>query len=556
MNGPSRHATARMRTPPILLLLAAFLPLVACEAPPTPGGGTAVIGAASDLDVANPLISVDGWTNEVLRYVLFTPLVRYGPELDYAPALAESWEMAGDTAVVFHLRRDLRWHDGVPTTAHDVLFTFRRAKDPATGFPNADYFALWTGGEVVDSFTARFSIEPHAEPLAGWPFIPIVPRHLLDTVPAGAMRRAAFNQAPVGNGPFRFVSRRPGDRWIFEANPDYPEMLGGPPLLDRLVWRLIAENSAQLTELRVGEVDLALHPPPADVRELADRPELKAVVKPTRQFRFVAWNGRRPPLDDPRVRHALAMGIDRGRLLTGLRSGFGAVATGPIMPFHWSYDPGLEPIPFDPDSARVALAAAGITDRDDDGTLETPDGADFAVEIKIPANNDLSRDMAEAIRSDLERLGVAATTRALELGTLFADVTSPDRDFDAALLGWSGDFRLDLRDTFHSRSLDGPYQFASYANPAADSLMDRAVRTMERERAVPLWREVQRILADEQPWTVLYYQTDAFLARERLKGLDMDIRGGLVNVTDWWLAGQDEEPPSATGAEAGPGTEE
>jgi peptide/nickel transport system substrate-binding protein len=216
------------------------------------------------------------------------------------------------------------------------------------------------------------------------------------------------------------------------------------------------------------------------------------------------------------------------------------VATGPIMPFHWAYDPAVAPIPFDPDSARALLARAGIRDRDGDGILERPDGSDFALEIEIPAGNDLSRDVAEAIRGDLANLGVAATTRALELGTLFADVTSPERDFDAALLGWSGDFRLDLRDTFHSRAMEGPYQFASYSNTALDSLMDRAVRERSRERATPLWHQVQRILVDEQPWTVLYYQTDAFLAQERLRGLDMDIRGGLVHVTDWWL----EEPGS------------
>jgi peptide/nickel transport system substrate-binding protein len=549
MKRPNRRPGARgrgTRLLPLLLLLPALLALAACGDAAERRGGTVVIGSATDIDVANPLVSVDAWTNEILRYVLFTPLVRYGPELGFAPALAESWEMTGDTAVVFHLREDLRWHDGIRTTAHDVLFTYERAKDPATGFPNADYFSLWTGGEVVDSFTVRFSLEPHAEPLAGWPFIPIVPKHLLDTIPAEAMRRAPFNQAPVGNGPFRFVSRRPGDRWIFEANPDYPAGLGGRPLLDRLVWRVIPENAAQLTELRVGEVDLALHPTPGEVRALAERPNLKAVVKPSRQFRFVVWNGRRPPLDDPRVRRALAMAVDRGRILDGLQSGLGEIGTGPIMPFHWSYDPALEPLPFDPDSARAILAAAGVRDRDGDEVLEYG-GDDFAVEIKIPANNDLSRDMAEAIRSDLERLGVAATTRALELGTLFSDVTSAERDFDAALLGWSGDLRVDLRDTFHSRSMEGPYQFASYANPRLDSLMDRAVRETDRERAAPLWREVQRVLLEEQPWTVLYYQTDAFLARERLRGLDMDIRGGLVHVTNWWLAGDQTEPADEVG---------
>lgn len=534
------------------LVLALVIATLACGETAPPRGGTVVIAGGGDLDFANPLVSVDAWTNEILRYVLFTPLIRYGPGLTYEPVLAESWEMEGDTAVVFHLRSDVSWHDGRPTTAHDVLFTFQRARNPATGFPNAGYFARWTEAAVVDSYTVRFEMEPHADPLAGWPFTPIVPRHLLDTVPAAQMRQTPFNTAPVGNGPFRFVSHRPGDRWVFEANPDYPEGLGGRPLLDRLVWRVIPENAAQITELRVGEVDLALQPRPDQLRELAERDGIRVLRKPSRQFSFLAWNGQREPLGDARVRRALALAIDRPAILAGLRRGLGELATGPIMPFHWAWPEDLEPVPFAPDSARSLLAAAGIGDTDDDGTLELPDGEELAIAISVPASSDYQRDMAEAVRGDLDELGVRATIRPTEMTTLFADVTSPERRFDVALLGWQGDVRLDLRDTFHSKALGEAYQFSSYANPEVDSLLDLATAETDREQARPLWRRVQELLLEEQPWTLIYYQTDAFLARERVRGLHMDIRGALVNVADWWVesdraGGAEEAPAQNTG---------
>ncbi len=541
------NGSARSRTAVGCVFLAAAL--AACADAGPRRGGTAVIGAGSDLDHANPLVSVDAWTNEILRYALFTPLIRYDEALEYEPHLAESWEMLGDTGVVFHLHEDVRWHDGAPTTAHDVLFTFERAKDPATGFPNAGYFSRWTRGEVLDSFTIRFHFEPHADPLAGLPYTPVAPRHLLDSIPPGQLRQAAFNRAPVGNGPFRFVSQRAGDRWIFEANPDHPETLGGPPLLDRLVWRVIPDNSAQITELRVGEVDLALQPRPEQVEVLGRREDLRELVKPSRQFSFIAWNALRPPLDDPAVRRALAMGIDRARILQGLRKGYGQVAVGPIMPFHHAYHPTLEPLPFDPAAARALLAEAGIRDADGDGVLELPDGAAFELEIKVFASSDFNRDVAEAVRGDLADLGVAASTRPTEVATLFGDVTSPDRRFDAALLGWSGDFRPDLTDTFHSRARGGPYQFASYGNPELDSLMDRAALEADPARAAPVWHRIQEILLEHQPWSVLYYQEDAFLARVSLRDANMDIRGALVNLQRWWLAAPDRNegaPPDTT----------
>jgi peptide/nickel transport system substrate-binding protein len=542
--------TSRRR---VLLVATIAVAAAACAGDASPRrGGTVVIAAGNDIDFANPLVSADALTNEILRYALFLPLVQYGPDLEFEPMLAESWEMIGDTAVVFRLRRDVAWHDGVPTTAHDVLFTFERARDPATGFTNADYFSHWTAGEVVDSFTIRFRLEPHAEPLAGWPFAPVVPRHVLDTVPAAAMRQAAFNRQPVGNGPFRFVSRRANDRWIFEANPDFPAALGGPPLIDRLVLRVIPDNTAQVTEIRVGSVDLALRPSPDQVAEAAARPEIHAVVKPSRQFSFLVWNAQRPPLDDPRVRRALAMAIDRDRMLDGLRRGYGSPGVGPIMPFHWSWDDGIRPVAFDPDAARALLEEAGIRDRSGDGRLQLEDGSAFRLEIKFPAGSDAWRDLSEAVRGDLARLGVAVTLRPLEATTLFGDLMSAERRFEAALLGWSGDVRVDLRDTFHSRAASGPYQFASYRNPEVDALLDRAVVELDREAAAPIWRRVQRILRDEQPWTVLFYHTDAFLVRDRLNGLEMDIRGALVSLPRWWV----DDPGAHDDALDGDRTEE
>ena len=526
-------SSSRIRTLAACILVTA--PGLACGDAGPRGGGTVVIATGNDLDHPNPLVSVDGWTNEVLRFTLFTPLVRYGPDLGYEPALAESWELIGDTAVVFHLRDDVRWHDGTPTTAYDVLFTVERAQDPGTGFANAGYFGAWEDGEVIDSFTVRFRLQPVPDPLAGLPFTPPVPMHLLDTIPPERLRQAAFDRSPVGNGPFRLVSARAGDRWVFERNPDYPDGLGGPPLLERLVLRIIPDNTAQLTELRAGEADLALQPRPDQVRTMAEREGIRAVVAPSRQMSLIAWNGARPPLDRADVRRALAMAIDRRTLLDALRSGFGELATGPIMPFHWAFDPELEPLPYDTAAARALLADAGVEDRDGDGVLETDDGADFAIEIKLPAGSDYRRDVAEAVRADLAELGVRVTTRPTEATTLFADVTSPERRFDAVLLGWTGDFRLDFHDTFHSEALGGPYQFASYSNPALDSVMDRASAARDRAQAAPLWRQAQRILRDEQPWTPLYYQTDAFLARERVQDLEVDIRGVLVNVRKWWV---------------------
>jgi peptide/nickel transport system substrate-binding protein len=500
-------------------------------------GGTVVVAGPTDLDDMNPLVASETWATQVLRFALFMPLIRYDAHLGYEPYLAQSWEMTGDTGVVFHLRHDVRWQDGEPTTAYDVAFTYERAKDPATAFPNSEYFEYWRGVQVLDSFTVRFRFEPHAEPLAGLPFTPIAPKHLLDTIPPSRLRQAAFNLAPVGNGPFRYVSHRTNDRWIFEANPDFPKDLGGRPYLDRFVWRDVPENVAQVAEIEAGDVDVALTPPMDVVRKASEARGVHLVQYPSRNYAFVGWNGRRPPLNDARVRRALTMAINRKAMVDGFRDGFGQVAVGPVLPWHWAFDPDLPPLPFDPDSARALLAAAGYRDRDGDGVVENAAGQPFRIELKVVANNSVNRDVAELIRANLAAVGVRVVPQPVEGTTLIGDVTSPDRRFDAFVFGWDGDFRLNLRNQFHSAEITGPYQFASYRNPEVDSLLDAANRITDRKKALPLWHRLQRILRDEQPWTFLYYAPQVLLVRDRLQGAIMDGRGALVDLPQWWVAG-------------------
>lgn len=510
-------------------------------------GGTVVVVNTSDLRDLNPLVAGEKFAQEVNRYMLFLPLVRPGEGLDYEPALAERWELLGDTGIVFQLRRDVRWHDGHPTTARDVVFTFERAKNPETAFPNANALAAYRSVEAPDSFTVRFSFEPHMDPLAGWAFTPIAPAHLLDSIPPGRLAQASFNSAPIGNGPFRFGEFRQNDRWVFEANPDFPDALGGRPFIDRFIWRPVPNATAQVAELHAGTADITLSPPPDEFPALRSAPGLRGIDRPGSQYASVVWNGRVPPLGDARVRQALGLAMDRSRIIQTVRGGFGAPAVGPIGPSHWAYDGAVEPMPHAPDSARALLRAAGIEDRNGDGILELENGQPFQIELKYPANSPINRDMAELVRQDLARIGVRVVGRATEWSVLVQDFNTPRRNFEALLLGFNMEYNLNLRDSFHSDVIGAGFQFASYSNPRVDSLIDRVQLARSREDARPIYSEIQRILRDEQPWSFLYYYPDLVVIRDRVQGVEMDERGALMSVQRWWVSA----PRDAAGAPAG-----
>ncbi len=526
------------------LAVVAFV-AVACSERPTPranagagpvDGGTLVVAAHVDLEFPNSILAGEVWTQEVNRYLLFLPLVRYDSALGYEPRLAESWKQPSDSTLVFRLRRGVHWHDGEPVDAYDLAFTFDRVKDTLTASPRVSDLTGWRDAQVVDSFTVRFRIDPDPDPLAAWVNLPIMPRHLLDTIPAERMRQAEFNRHPVGDGPFRFVSRTANDRWVFEANRSFPAELGGPPHLERVVWRVIAEPTAGLAELLTGQAQLSLALPADKIREVEAAAGAHVVARPTLKFTMIIWNGKRAPLGDVRVRRALTMGLDRQEIVDVLRSGRGEVAAGPVAPGSWAADSSLKPLPFDTTAARELLAEAGFRDRNGDGVAEGPGGRALAFDLLIPANNSMNRDLAQMIQAQLSRIGVKVGIRPQDAATLTANVLSPRRRFDAVLLSWETAMRPDVRVIFHSQSLGQPFAAASYANPAFDVAVDSAEAASSRATAAPYWRTAQRILRDEEPWTFLYYYPDLFGVRDELRGVDMDIRGAFRGIDGWWLA--------------------
>jgi peptide/nickel transport system substrate-binding protein len=250
---------------------------------------------------------------------------------------------------------------------------------------------------------------------------------------------------------------------------------------------------------------------------------VRRLERPTLSYVTVAWNGRRPPLDDGKVRRALTMAIDRDVIVEALRGGHGRVAAGPVPPWHWASS-GLGPLPHDPDAARSLLEEAGYGE-----------GSPLRLTLLFPAGSDFNRDLAQVLQWDLGRVGVLLELRELEFGTLVETITDPRRDFDAVLLALDADARLDLRSLYHTAALEGPFQVAGYSSTALDSVLDALESETDRRTSLPLWERAQELVADDQPWSFLYYLTDLVLVRTRLHGVEGDLRGVLHSAARWWV---------------------
>lgn len=500
-------------------------------------GGTAIVGMRSDFSGFNSITNVSQYTDEVIKYGLFTPLVQYDDDLDVRPWLAASWELEGDTAVVFALREDVLWHDGTPVTAEDVAFTFELAKDSATAsLLGQAYLSQVASVEVLGPHRVRFSFSgPHAQALEDFWWAPM-PRHLLAEVPPGELRNAPFNRRPVGSGPYRFAEWRANERLVLERNPDFPEGLGGPPALARVVFRIVPEPATLLTELITGGVHLDIPVEPQQVREIEASPQAELLSYPGRTVYFIAWNTRREPFTQGAVRRALTLAVNRQEIIDALLFGHGTPATSPIPP--WSpLNPGVEPLPHDPEAAARLLEEAGWVDRDGDGIRENDQGVPLRFTL-LSSDAALNRAVVEVVQEQLRSVGADAALRVMEFQTMLSSFRG--RDYDAAFANWVLDnFQVATAPDalFHSRwaAEEGSANRTSFADPVADSLLDRGRAATDPAEAREVWRSFTELLQREQPVTFMFWLDELAGVREDVGGVTMDARGELQGMASWTL---------------------
>lgn len=540
------------------LLVLSLTALVACSGGGSAGegpgaeeapvdGGTAVVSRISDFDAFNQLVSTDYDTSQVLRYMLFMPLVQLDDELNYRPYLADSMWMSEDgLALSFRVRDGVTWHDGTPVTADDVVWSTETYMNPDLAFANAQYFQFVDRVEKIDDRTVTFHFtEAHSDAPMDFIEWEPKPKHLLENIPVTEMRNAEFNRNPVGNGPFRFVSWDANQQVVFEANPDF---VLGRPHLDRVVIRIIPEQTTELTELLTGNLDLVRAVQPAEAERVESNEGTRLITYASRSYTYLAWNTANPLFSDARVRRALTMGMDREQIVNALLYGYGEVAVADAMPFQWEFDDSLEPWPYDPEGAKALLAEAGWSDTDGDGIVDK-DGRPFRFTLETNQGNDLREDLVVIAQSDLRKIGVDAQPRLAEWNSLIDRLKQ--KDFEAVVSGWSVDFKFDPTETLSCAG--GVYNYPSYCNAQADSLVQTALTTLDRAQAQPLWSGYQEIIHRDQPYTFMYYLTERLGVSDRLRGVVGDARGHMVSVRDWWIP-EDQQRQSAPVASAAGGS--
>ncbi|HUE97239.1 MAG TPA: ABC transporter substrate-binding protein [Longimicrobiaceae bacterium] len=541
---PARHPTWASRSRGLAALaLAGLVGLAGCgdgERQTAPTGGQVVIGHGADMDKPNSLIistDLDSYVVDMLYPRVLGVLWEDG-ELEYVTmdrdpsALARSYEYFGpDSASIrYHLRSDMRWSDGQPVTAHDAAFTLQTQGLPEVASPRQDYnreireIVAENDSSLVVHFTRRYP-EIHFHTAGA-----IVPRHVYEGSDLSQMRSHPTMTDPVANlvtaGPMRLTQWLRGQRIVLERSPDFEPQ----PQIDRIVFRIIPEETTRMIELQTGNIDVA-QVPFNFVPEIRAANHLRIDTEEKRSYEYIAYNPRGHTFfADPEIRRALGLALDKDAMIAALQmEEFAAPAGGPYPEiFRRLYDPEDQAsLPYDTARASQILAGKGWT-RGRDGVL-TRNGQRFSFTLATNGENRRRVDIAQLAEQHWSRIGVNANIQTMEFNTLM-DRTQ-NRQFEATILGWNVGLSPDLYQLWGDPEL--PFNFVSYDNPQAQALMEQAVAQPTEEAAAPIWREIASLISADQPYTWLFFYDRPYGVNNRVQGMRIDTLSPYQRVWEW-----------------------
>lgn len=496
-------------------------------------GGTLYRRLEGEPATLNPLLQTDDSSSFVIADVARN-LIDLDKNLQPVGGLCDRWEASPDGRTwTFHLRDGAAWEDGTPVTSRDALFTLEKATDPKVpAFLFSSGLEGFDGAEAVDDRTFRVRFRT--------PYAFRVYSFVMPLVCAARNARRDFlaspdDRAPFSNGPYRVARWRTSESIDLVRNPHY----AGPRApFDRVVFRILPDAAQAYRALERGEID-EMRLSTDQWRASASDPNFARCCRTTLfydlSYFYIGYNNRSPLFSDAPTRRAMAMLLDRGRLVRDLFFGTARILSGPWAADSPAYDPSVAPYPFDPAAARALLAQAGWKDSDGDGVLERG-GKRFEFDLLYGAGGASARQVCEVFKSDLEKAGIVCRPRAVEWAAFTKRMDAGD--FEAVASVWSGDPNPDLYGYWASNQ--GPpngLNNLSYANPEVDRLLNEVRAEPDAGRRKDLFHRIHRLIHDDAPATFVFQSAQKYALSRSIGGL-VSTPVGLFHFwpdsTAWW----------------------
>jgi peptide/nickel transport system substrate-binding protein len=468
-------------------------------------GGTLKAGLASDIFNLDPLLS-GAVVDRQLYYNLYDSLVAMDTNLQIIPSLAESWDIPDSKTYVFHLRHNVKFHDGTDFNADAVKFNIERYLNDKNSRRKSELDTIQSV-EVVDPYTVKFNLKAAFAPLLA----NLVDRAGMILSPKAIQAGGEdFTRKPIGagTGAFKFVEWVKDDHITLERNPDYwkKDQNGQQlPYLDKITYRPITDETVLLTNLKTGDVDVDYGVPPKDYASVKSSGDLILQEAPGLSYSGIALNTQSDPFKQKELRQAVSAAIDRDQINKTIFFGSQLTANGPIPPSSWAYDPTLKAPPADIAKAKEYLKAAG-----------KPDG--FTLELKIVSGSPVYLQLTQLLKDQLAQAGIIMNITQLESSKAAADQQAGN--FQGLFYGWSG--RIDPDGNIYNQfRTGGSLNDTKYSNPQVDALLDQARATTDQAQRKTLYQQAQKIIVDDAAFAFYSFPSAFEISRPNVQGVQV-----------------------------------
>lgn len=511
-------------------------------------GGRLTVRLSRDLDRLTPLLPAADVEAGWVAGLLYSGLTRLDDRLQPQPDLAERWTVSPDgLTITFTLRPKLAWSDGTPLTADDVLFTYEalRTWDVQTG-AQADLEGYVAAVTAPTSQTVTLVLNRRLAGILADAALPILPRHVWGHLDPRAVQDVDLLSNSVGSGPFMLRERRPGEALVLVPNRLY---YGSPPFLDEIAFLVAPEPHVAEVAVRQGDLHLALLPRACcdSLEQSPPRSPVRTARYPAPQYTFVAFNLHEgSPMADPLLRRAWALALDKEALVMAATGGAGVALWSPILAPSYALDDALPQPGPDLAGARALVAQAGWVDGDGDGIVEK---AGRPLRVRLFVRADAPERITATLRMSetLGQIGMAVQVIPADFQSVIAAKLRPPYDFDALCMQWRNlgpdpdQFYL----LHSSQAWQGPedtranlYNFVGYRSTEADRLLLAGRDTYDPEQRRGIYVELQRLLAQDLPYYLLWGDPVYVAADARLRTAEGPVELGtpnvLWNVEEWY----------------------
>jgi peptide/nickel transport system substrate-binding protein len=465
----------------------------------------------------NPILATDSASSEIAGWI-FNGLFKYDKDGNVIGDLAKEWYFENNTTLIIKLKQNVQWHDGENFSADDVLFTYDTLMSPKIFTPYKTTFKQVQSVEKLDDFTIKtVYITPYYKALHVW-MTGILPKHILKN--DKDLMTSEFNKNPIGTGNYKLKSFKPNQDIVLEVNSNYFDKV---PQIKTIQYKFVPDPNIEFNMLKLRKIDLGGLTPLQIDRQLEDsfKNNYNIYEQASRSYTYMGFNLKNKTFENPKIREAINLSIDKQELIDILFFSHGAITNGPFLPGTFAFNPNIKSH-YNPKKAKEILTELGFNDTNK-----------LSFTVTTNAGNDTRINAAQILQYQLKKVGIDMKIKVMEWQAFLNTVVLPKK-FEAVLLGWSMSLMPDARSIWHSSSFKkGGFNFIGYENKKVDENIEIAERTTDTKKLTKLYQEIYKEIAHDNPYIFLYIPNSITAVNNKIKNVSSSLIGVMHNQHEW-----------------------